>query len=48
MTSPTEGSNTIHCSDKNNTTVSGLIGQQEERTHDTASKNNNNPRTTRQ
>ena len=27
MTSPTEGSNTLHYSGGNNTTVSGLIGQ---------------------
>ena len=43
MTSPTEGSNIIHYSDKNNTTVSGLIGQQEVCTHNTASKDNNTP-----
>ena len=43
MTSPTEGSNIIHYSDKHNTTVSGIIGQQEECVHNTASKDNNTP-----
>ena len=43
MTSPTEGLNTLHYSEKNNTTVSGLIEQQEERKHNTASKDNNTP-----
>ena len=41
MTSTTEDTSTIHYSGKNNRTVSGLQGQQDESKHNTASKDNN-------
>ena len=43
MTSPIGDSDTLQYSVINNTTVSGLIEQQEERKHNTASKDNNTP-----